>query len=90
MTIAKGRSISVPWSWRTNNGSNPRVAVPAVLNCARTRPMLASRTASTRLTEESQMNRDAVAGHGIRRRSQGRHHRQCRLYAGRPSAKTRL
>jgi hypothetical protein len=35
---------------------------------------------------KSQMNRDAVAGHGRRRRSYGRHHLPCRRDPSRPAA----
>ena len=52
MTIASGRSISVPWSRRTSKGSNPRLAVAAVISLGRTRPMLASRTATGRIRPE--------------------------------------
>jgi hypothetical protein len=48
ITIASGRSISVPCRRRTSNGSKPRIAVAAVISFGRTLPRLASRTASTR------------------------------------------
>lgn len=46
ITIASGRSISVPCRRKNRNGINPRMAVEAVISFGRTRPRLASRTAS--------------------------------------------
>lgn len=45
MTIANGRSISVPWSLSARIGSSPKMVVAAVIILGRTRPMLASRNA---------------------------------------------
>jgi hypothetical protein len=47
MTIASGRSISVPCRRSTSKGNNPRIAVDAVMILGRTRPMHASRSASS-------------------------------------------
>ena len=60
ITMANGRSISVPCMRRTKIGSKPRIAVAAVMIFGRTLPMLASRTASSKGLPRSVRDRVCV------------------------------